>query len=192
MADTPEERSTPRACGSCSLCCKLLAVPEFDKPANVWCQHAAPEGRGCAIYATRPDGCRRFKCNWLTDLALSDAWKPNASKIIVSRTAGGGGLRVSVYPEAKDAWRGEPFYSQIKQWSQATAVGTGYVALFIGEKCFVVFPEEELEVSYIKQGCAVRAGYLDSQSGRQPIVQIRYADGAMKEFRGATYPARAS
>ena len=108
---------------------------------------------------------------------------------MVSPSTGGKGLRVSVDAEVKDAWRSEPFYSQIKEWSRATHAGTGYVAVFAGDKCFVVFPEEDLEVSVIEPGSALRVGYLENREARQPIVQIKYAEGSVKEFRGATYPA---
>src|SRR5688572_17346362 len=101
MAETPVKRQDPRSCGSCSLCCKLLSVPELKKPGNVWCQHAGQPSRGCAIYATRPDGCRRFICNWLQDPALGEEWKPERSKIVVSPSTGGKGLRVSVDAEVK-------------------------------------------------------------------------------------------
>jgi len=190
MTEKTTQRQEPRSCGSCSLCCKLLSVPELEKPGNVWCQHASPPGSGCAIYATRPDGCRRFICNWLRDLTLGNEWNPERSKIVLSASLGGRGLRVSVDPAAKDVWRSEPFYARIKEWSSATQAGIGYVAVFAGEQCFVVFPEEDLEVSLITPGSALKVGYVESEKGRQPIVQIRFAEGSVQEFRGATYPIR--
>src|SRR5262245_56782665 len=191
MDSIPTERQEPRSCGTCSLCCKVLFVADLNKPENVWCRHASPPGCGCAIYATRPEGCKGFICNWLTDSTLGEDWKPERSKIVLSPSLGGRGLRVSVDPDAKDIWRSEPFYARIKGWSRDTPAGTGYVAGFSGAKCFIVFPEEDLEVSRIEPGSGVRVGYLENEKGRQPIVQIRYADGAVKEFRGAIYPARA-
>jgi hypothetical protein len=167
-----------------------LSVPELEKPGNVWCQHASPPGSGCGIYATRPDGCRRFICNWLKDSTLGNEWNPERSKIVLSSSLGGRGLRVSVDPAANDVWRSEPFYAQIKEWSSATLAGFGYVAVFAGEQCFVVFPEEDLEVSLIELGSALRVGYVENEKGRQPIVQIRSAEGSVQEFRGATYPTR--
>jgi hypothetical protein len=127
-------------------------------------------------------------CNWLVDASLGEDWKPERSKIIVSPTMGGRGLRISVDPAAKDVWRREPYYAQIKQWSRARLAGTGYVAVFAGEKSFVVFPEEDLEVPPIEPGSGLRVGYLPSENGRQPVVQIKCADGVIKEFRGATHP----
>ena len=56
-----------RACGACSLCCKLLQIdePELKKPANEWCRHCRPGKGGCAIYDERPPVCRDFACEWL-------------------------------------------------------------------------------------------------------------------------------
>jgi len=37
-----------RACGTCTLCCKVVAVTELAKAAGQWCLHCRP-GRGCSI-----------------------------------------------------------------------------------------------------------------------------------------------
>jgi hypothetical protein len=45
MADSKAEAVSPvpgRNCGDCSLCCKLIRVDAFDKPAGVWCATARP------------------------------------------------------------------------------------------------------------------------------------------------------
>jgi uncharacterized protein len=53
------------SCGSCTLCCKLLGVPELTDPAE-WCRHCTP-GKGCGIYNDRPVLCREFECGWLAN-----------------------------------------------------------------------------------------------------------------------------
>ena len=60
--------AAPRICGPCTLCCKVLAIPELEKPSNRWCQHAA-RPQGCRIYSERPESCREFQCLWLQGLA---------------------------------------------------------------------------------------------------------------------------
>ena len=52
-----------RSCGSCSLCCDVIAVPELDKRMEQRCVYQ--KVRGCAIYSTRPLSCRTFSCAWL-------------------------------------------------------------------------------------------------------------------------------
>lgn len=41
-------------------------LPDFDKPAGARCPHQR-HGKGCAVYAQRPFGCRMWSCRWLAD-----------------------------------------------------------------------------------------------------------------------------
>jgi hypothetical protein len=52
-----------RKCGSCQLCCEVIAVKELGKPVNTRCINQA--ARGCSIYKTRPASCGEFTCEWL-------------------------------------------------------------------------------------------------------------------------------
>jgi hypothetical protein len=62
------EATTPRRCGDCSLCCKLLPNVAFHKPANKPCAHQR-HGKGCTIYAQRPEECQFWSCRWLASPA---------------------------------------------------------------------------------------------------------------------------
>lgn len=53
-----------RECGSCTLCCKLVPVPELAKVQNERCRYQR-HGKGCTIYARRPMSCRAWHCGWL-------------------------------------------------------------------------------------------------------------------------------
>ena len=55
-----------RACGECTVCCTVMAVPELHKPNRRACDHVCDEG--CAIHAERPQDCRDFHCLWLLSL----------------------------------------------------------------------------------------------------------------------------
>jgi hypothetical protein len=56
---------TSRKCGGCTLCCKLLPVPELDKPANTRCRHQSH--KGCGVYRAVgfPAACAVWNCRWL-------------------------------------------------------------------------------------------------------------------------------
>ena len=77
-----------RSCGECSLCCSLLEIsaeraPEIGpKPAGETCRHCTAPG--CSIYATRPQLCRDFACQWLLDERLGEEWKPSNCGMILS------------------------------------------------------------------------------------------------------------
>ena len=70
-----------RACGACSLCCKVMGVPEV-KERHDWCPHADP-GHGCKIYEERPAPCRTFSCRWLLDETLPAHWFPRTARIVI-------------------------------------------------------------------------------------------------------------
>jgi len=55
----------PRACGSCSLCCRVLRVDEIGKLGGDPCIHQRDSG-GCGIHPTRPGVCRAYRCLWLS------------------------------------------------------------------------------------------------------------------------------
>src|SRR4051812_32045712 len=86
MLDPAHFASQPapgRACGTCTLCCKVYDVPALDKPVGQWCGYCKP-GRGCGIHLMRPDHCRSFHCLWMTETWLGPEWKPERSKIVLS------------------------------------------------------------------------------------------------------------
>ena len=75
------------ACGSCRMCCNLLAVAELAKPVGKMCQHACPSG--CDIYALRPADCAKYVCIWrdLNDkapdgLRLDERFRPDNLGIV--------------------------------------------------------------------------------------------------------------
>ena len=101
-----------RACGDCTLCCKLLPmsaaqnaaanrtaasmvehgllsikelagmVKVFDKPAGQRCPHQRHH-KGCAIYAKRPLGCRVWNCRWLVNNDCNDLSRPDRSHYVI-------------------------------------------------------------------------------------------------------------
>jgi hypothetical protein len=50
-------------CGTCTLCCKHLYIPETDSKEGDLCQHCE-ENVGCKIYSSRPESCQTFECCW--------------------------------------------------------------------------------------------------------------------------------
>ena len=73
-----------RACGSCSLCCRLLPVPQLQKDAGRWCPDCRPGAArgGCGIHETRPDVCRAFNCQWVQGRGEA-GWRPDLSGVLV-------------------------------------------------------------------------------------------------------------
>lgn len=76
------DRRTQRRCGDCQLCCKLLPMPELDKPANCRCRHQRA-AKGCAIYSNRPASCALWNCRWLAEKDCADLPRPDRAHYVL-------------------------------------------------------------------------------------------------------------
>ncbi|HLH96786.1 MAG TPA: YkgJ family cysteine cluster protein [Xanthobacteraceae bacterium] len=111
---------TERACGSCSLCCKLLSIEGVeDRPPWTWCRHCRPGRGGCSIYADRPTACRTFICGWLSgalDSVLDrERWHPTKARMMLTAEAVDPDVHVVVHvdPSLPERWREAPFREDI-------------------------------------------------------------------------------
>jgi uncharacterized cysteine cluster protein YcgN (CxxCxxCC family) len=155
-----------RACGDCSMCCKLAKVDELDKPAGVWCRHCAPGRGGCTIYETRPPVCRNYFCSWITDSRLGPEWYPLTCKMILTFESSGQRLCVRVEPSHADAWRREPYYSQLKQWSRAAVENRQQIVVYISKRVIVILPDKDVDFGDVELGEQIWVGARDTPAGR--------------------------
>ena len=138
-----------RECGTCTLCCKLLRIPELDKPPGKWCPHCAPS-RGCTRYETRPGSCRGFFCGYLTSAYVSEQWRPAKSRIVlVSETSG---ITAVVDRDRPDAWKAEPYYSQLKTWATEGVAAERQVVVRIGNRTIAVLPDKDVDLGLMQPG----------------------------------------
>jgi hypothetical protein len=140
-----------RACGTCTLCCKVAAVEELAKPMGVWCAHCL-RNKGCAIYASRPASCRSFTCQWLVAEGLGADWKPERAKFALVKTEAGRRLTALVDPGYPSAWRRAPYYENLKRWAAQAAQrfpDLHLVDVMIGARCIVIQPDRDVEVGIL-------------------------------------------
>jgi hypothetical protein len=126
-----------RTCRGCTLCCKLLSIEELEKPPLTWCAICDAKA-GCRDYEHRPTECRNFYCGYLLDPALDERWKPSSCKLVVAFEEHAKGVVIHVDPTRHDAWRKEPFHSQIRQWALAAAPEQGQAVVWQGNTKIVV------------------------------------------------------
>jgi len=151
------------------MCCKLPEIPELNKPLDLWCRNAKP-GRGCGIYVDRPETCRAFACEWLTDLSLPESWKPDRSRFFVSRS--GGWYIIQVDPGAPLAWKQPQFYPGIKTAAAKFAENGVFVLVRCGLKKFVIFPDRDEDVSHVADIRHLRVETLDGPNGLEFAVRV--------------------
>ena len=95
-------------CGTCTACCRVYAIPEFKKPAGKWCEHCAI-GKGCKIYATRPQRCVEYECLWLQtqtrNLPLPAELRPDKCKVVFAPSTNPRVMTAITMPGRPDAWQ---------------------------------------------------------------------------------------
>ncbi len=151
-----------RSCAGCTLCCKLLRIPELDKPQGKWCSHCDPK-RGCKTYETRPQSCREFFCGYLTSHNLSDIWAPIKSRILLMGVEGG--LSAVVDRDRPDAWRVSPYYEQIKAWSRQGMDEGWFVIVRIDRRTIAVLPDRDVDLGEMEQGEGIEVGWYPTDGG---------------------------
>ena len=137
-----------RACGPCTLCCKVYDVPAVASVAGQWCRHTRA-GRGCAIHATRPEHCRSFHCLWMTESWLGPEWKPDRSKMVLSLDPLSRNMNVQVDPGQAGAWRREPYYGQLKRWAAASVPLRRHVLVHVDKTTTVVLPDRDVGLGVV-------------------------------------------
>ncbi len=82
----PVDRSPgdPARCGTCTMCCRLTAVPELRKPLGQWCEYC-DKGKGCRIWHVRPQSCRTYECLWYVNKTMPPDLRPDRSKVVFER-----------------------------------------------------------------------------------------------------------
>jgi hypothetical protein len=153
-----------RACGECSLCCKVMRVDEIAKHPGTWCKDCAPGKGGCKIYATRPTACRDFLCSWLIQAELGPEWFPASAKLTLQAVP----TRLSVWvdPAFPGRWREEPYYSQIRTWARLAV--EQQVLIFTGKKVIAVLPNKEVDLGEVEADDHIMVGELNVPPGHLP------------------------
>ena len=164
-----------RACGGCSLCCKVMVIAELAKPAGTWCPNCKV-GTGCVIYDERPASCRGFLCGWLIKAQLPETWRPTRAKMVLAFNDRS--LTVYVDPGSPTVWRNEPHYSDLKRWSREAAAMRANVLVVIGRRVIVVLPQGgETDLGILAEDERILTREVPSFSGRRlEVVRVRQDD----------------
>jgi hypothetical protein len=155
LQDLKELQAAPgRACGSCSMCCKLLLVDELGKPAHQWCRHCRPGNGGCTIYPTRPLACRAFACEWLINPLLGDEWQPSRSKMVMLFAKPNGSydqLVLIVDPGWPDVWQRAPYHKQIRNMAvrglRGDITGSLCTTIVVGKTRWLILPHRDVDIT---------------------------------------------
>jgi hypothetical protein len=124
-----------------------MVVPEMEKPAGEWCRHCEA-GKGCAIYADRPQRCRDFACGYLQTATLAEEWHPVRARFLIAGESQG--LTLYVERAFPDAWKQPPYYRLIKYWAREPR--ERLVLVRIGKRTIVVLPGVDVDLGATEPG----------------------------------------
>jgi len=133
------------------MCCKVYMIRELDKPAGRWCIHCV-QGSGCGIHASRPRSCREFFCSWLVDPNLGPEWKPEVSRFVLSADATHRAIMVTVDPGRPLAWKREPYYAALKQFSDVFFRIDQKVLVNLNGHITVILPDRDVPIGKLVVG----------------------------------------
>jgi hypothetical protein len=134
-----------RACGSCSLCCKVLGILELDKPAGEWCPHFRA-GSGCSIHGEHPASCRAFRCLWLLSPAMPEGVRPDRCKVVLTLEDGDAKIIARADPADPMAWRREPIHGQLRRWAAQYWFKGRSVWAVAGRRTWLIAPDREVDL----------------------------------------------
>lgn len=109
-----------KTCGECTLCCRLMGVPEINKPPGRDCQFCSTPS-GCGIYVNRPISCREFECFYLKlfddDVPPDPSLRPDRCGVVLH--SGKSATLCMVDPDRPNAWKTEPVISLLGELASA-------------------------------------------------------------------------
>jgi hypothetical protein len=147
--DTPRGPFTlARSCDGCTLCCRVMEATTLGKPMGVMCGHCTV-GSGCGIHEVRPAECRNYHCGWLIDASLGEEWRPELAHIIITYDLDGRRLNANADPDYPDAWRCEPYHSQLRRWATDALSRNGHVMAHVGHHSFVILPDRDIDLGIL-------------------------------------------
>lgn len=111
-------------CQDCTGCCIVLEVKGANKAFGEPCKHLGPTlfGKGCQIYAQRPDECNHYICLWLDSqrkdevLSMPEDLRPDVCKVVLGWPWGTERdvLFVYPYPGHDTAWQRPPVSNYLR------------------------------------------------------------------------------
>ena len=88
-------------------------------------------------------------CGWLTNPRFGPEWKPDRSKIVITVGRDGNGLDFQCDPGFPEAWRKEPYHSQIRSLAAIAVRHDGMISVHSGRDLIVVAPEGEFALGEV-------------------------------------------
>jgi hypothetical protein len=103
---------------------------------------------------------------------LDERWRPNRCKIVLRVESDGRLIAAHVDPNDPGAWRREPYFQMLKQFSIEGVDINQRVVVYIKNRVIVVLPNKEVDVGTMRPGDHLVVRDISGPSGRDWIAFI--------------------
>jgi hypothetical protein len=114
-------------------------------------------------------------CGWLTNPRFGPEWKPDRSKIVITVDRDGNGLDFQCDPGFPEAWRKEPYYSQIKRLAATAAHHDGMISVHSGRNLIIVASDGEFPLGEVGNEDEIIREYSGNSLVAARVVRVNGA-----------------
>ena len=100
----------------------------------------------------------------MLESGLSPEWQPSIPKMMLYYE--GARLCVRVDPPHADAWRREPYYSQLRECSRNALESQQQVVVYIRKRTIVVLPDKDVDLGDLEVGNQIWFGAQKTPRGK--------------------------
>jgi hypothetical protein len=106
---------------------------------------------------------------------LDERWRPSKSKLVL--TTSQDGIEIRCDPGFPNAWRKEPFCSEIRRWAVSGEALDVTVVVIVGEKMILVTPGREFDLGVVRPDQRIVREMDGSQVVNVTVVQASELEG---------------
>lgn len=156
-----------------------MNITSLSKPRQTWCMHC-DIGVGCRIYSQRPTECAQFYCLYRVSPELGEEWRPADCGMVLNYEPHIRRVNVSVDGEAPQAWRREPYYSQIKAMALHMLRQQGHLLVWEAQGAIAILPDREVPVGNVETHVLLVLGRTTSQGEQYDILAVTPDDPRLR------------
>jgi hypothetical protein len=108
--------------------------------------------------------------------ALGEHWLPARSKLVVAFKPDGMEIVVHVDPGVPNAWRAEPYYSEIRRMARDAEGAATTIFVQIGRRIIVIFPDREVDVGVVADDDRVAIQEEAGPGTRKHAIKVKAND----------------
>jgi hypothetical protein len=107
--------------------------------------------------------------------------------MIITSELDGNRIAIHVDPSRPNAWKREPYYSDIKNWAWQASVNMQQVVVCVGSRAIVILPKEDVDLGIVSDDQRILVAEVeDNGSSKLIAMKLRAADPLLEGMEAGT------